>query len=148
MTQILRDRLIASTLILLSLLAIWVARDFRGDGYVFPMAMAGLLAMVCLLKLILPGEEPDPEEEDQEAINWNRFLLWSVFAVLFYFLADPLGVFIVIPAFMFAVLKFLANLKITTAALIAVLFTAMIYIFFELLLEVPTPAGILEGIIR
>ncbi|UOA33136.1 hypothetical protein DSM110093_02948 [Sulfitobacter sp. DSM 110093] len=148
MTQTLRDRLIASTLILLSLLAIWVALDFRGDGYVFPMAMAGLLAVVCLLKLILPGENPDIEKEELESINWNRFLLWSVFAVLFYILAEPLGVFIVIPAFMFAVLKFLAHLKITTAALIAVLFTATIFFVFELLLEVPTPVGILDGIIR
>lgn len=148
MTHIMRDRLIASSLIFLSLIAVWVALGFRGDGYVFPVAMATGLALACFFKLIATGNDPDVEKDTLEAIDWNRFLIWAVLAILFYFLAEPMGVYIVIPAFMFAVLRFLAHLKVSTAALIAILFTAVVFIVFELLLEVPTPAGLLDGIIR
>ncbi len=148
MTPILRDRLIASTLILFSLIAIWVALGFRGDGTVFPVVMAACLTAACLFKLVAAGKDSDAEKETLEAIDWHRFLIWAVLAILFYFLAEPLGVYIVIPAFMFAVLRFLAHLKVSTAALIAILFTAAVFIVFELLLEVPTPAGLLDGIIR
>lgn len=148
MSQIMRDRFIATTLIMLSLLAIWFALDFRGDGYIFPVAMAVLLTGSCLFKLVFTAEKPSSEQKSPEPINWNRFLLWSVLALLFYFLAEPLGVFIVIPVFMFAVLTLLADIRITTAFLIAILFTATIFIVFEMLLEVPTPVGILDGLIR
>lgn len=148
MTQTMRDRLIALTLILFSLLAIWVAFGFRGDGSVFPIGMAVFLIISCAIKVLLPQQSDEDEKEDLEDIDWYRFLIWTVFAIAFYFLAEPLGVFIVIPAFMFAVLKFLAYLKTWIAILIAALFTLAIFIVFELLLEVPTPVGILEGIIR
>lgn len=148
MNAVARDRLIAAATIAISLVAIWIALGFRGDSYVFPLITATLLIATGIFKLAQTGKSGEEEEEAQEPIAWPRFLLWSFFTLAFYFLAEPVGVFIVIPAFMFAVLRFQAHLGLGHAALIAGLFTAAIFIVFELLLEVPTPVGILEGFIR
>lgn len=148
MNPIARDRLIAAAIMAIGLGAIWTALDFRGDSYVFPVIMATLLIISCVFKLLQTRGTGEEDWEAQEPIDWTRFLLWSFFTLVFYFLAEPVGVFIVIPAFMFVALKLLAHFRLGPAALITGLFTAAIFIVFELLLEVPTPVGLLEGIIR
>ncbi|MBW6493919.1 MAG: tripartite tricarboxylate transporter TctB family protein [Burkholderiaceae bacterium] len=146
MAKALRDRLLALALICISLLAIRAATAFRGDGDVFPVAMASLLILCCLLKLVRPGVEPN-DAPDTVPVIWRRFLLLGVLSMAMLLLAEPLGMYLVIPAFMLAALTLLAGLGFGKATVIALVFTGAIIIVFDWLLGVPTPAGLLGGIL-
>ena len=140
-----RDRVIASGLIGVGACAIWVALDFRGDGNVYPVGMAGLLILASALKLVRPGTEAEGEGEDH--IHWPRFAVLAALTIALFALAESLGFYIVVPVFMFATLKILSRMGLLASLLTTVLFTAAIFVVFDVLLEVPTPAGLLDGLI-
>ncbi len=138
-----RDRVIASGLIGMGACAIWVALDFRGDGNVYPVGMAGLLILASALKLV----RPSTKAEGEDPIHWPRFAVLATLTIALFALAEPLGFYIVVPTFMFATLKILSRMGLFASLLTTVLFTAAIFVVFDVLLEVPTPAGLLEGLI-
>ena len=138
----------ASIMIGLGALGIWIALDFRGDAKVFPITMASALMAACALKMILTGRAPDQDREPPAPLQWKRLMIWMALALALLLLIEPLGAYVAILGFMLATLLLLADMRAGGAAVLALLFTAALFVLFEILLEVPTPAGLLGGIIR
>jgi len=148
MRSILRDRLIALTLIFCSIFLIYIASSFRGDSDVFPIAMAVLVVVSCVSLLLTSNSSFDIKEEKPEQIIWSRFVIWLILTSLFFFTIEPLGLFISLPIFILANCLLLARLNIVPATIITVGLTLLVFIVFELMLEVPTPMGLLEPFLR
>ncbi|MFV0336152.1 MAG: tripartite tricarboxylate transporter TctB family protein [Tropicimonas sp.] len=147
MTQAIRDRLVAVFLIGIGGYAIYQALGFRGDGDVFPIAMATALIGACLLKLVRPSGRTD-EPDAAPPVSWARFAILGAASIAMLLSAGTLGFYVVIPAFVLATLLILSGQGLVASLAITVLFTLGIFITFELLLEVPVPAGLLENLIR
>ncbi len=148
MRRVLRDRLIALVLILCSIILMYIASGFKGDSDVFPIAMAVLVIVSCVPLLLVSNSRFETEEEKPEQIIWSRLVIWLILTCVFFFTIEPLGLFISLPIFILANLLLLARLNIVTAITITAGLTLLVFIVFELMLEVPTPMGLLESILR
>ena len=89
-----------------------------------------------------------PQEDDPEKISWLRFLVAGGLAVAFFFLIEPLGTFIAIPLYLVVAIAILSHLGWLTAIAISLGFSAITFVVFEILLEVPTPPGLLESLLN
>lgn len=80
--------------------------------------------------------------EKKEPIKVKRVLIFGTMIALYIFLLETLGYFILTPLFTFGALMYLKATNLLTAVILAVGFTAAIYILFSVLLNVPIPLGI------
>jgi putative tricarboxylic transport membrane protein len=62
-------------------------------------------------------------------------------AGLYYFVFETLGYLLATPIFLFGLLSYFNHRKYLTNVLVALGFTAVVYLLFSILLGVPLPAG-------
>ncbi|MFG6668411.1 tripartite tricarboxylate transporter TctB family protein [Halomonas sp. HNIBRBA4712] len=138
------DRCVTVILGALCMTAMVFGMDMRGDAGLFPIAAGalGLLACIGVLVSTLRDRAPD---ELPEPLPWARLLLWSLCVLSLLVLLVTAGALITLPLFLLVTLRWLAHLKWRWALLIALVFSAAIYLVFVHLLSVPLPAGLLAG---
>ena len=122
----------------------------------YPTLLLGLLGLLTLVLLLQTLKSPkDVKEEKKEDEQKKAFGIFDVsfrnfgfFLVLFLFYAITLNItgFIINSLlFLFIAMKYLkASLK--QAVFVSVIVVAVIFVMFRIVLRVPLPSGILEGI--
>ena len=143
MTSTARDRIVAVALIGMGAAAIASGMAMTQGAGVFPIATGALVILSSAFQL-LTAHRISESEGEPEAVSWTRFAVAAALAVVFYFLIEPLGTFIAIPLYMIAAILTLSHLRPVQAIVIAVGFSAAIFVVFEYLLEIPTPPGLLD----
>lgn len=110
----------------------------RGDAGIFPVIAGalGLLACAGIALGSLRGHAPD---ESPPALPWGRFLIWCLCVLGLLVLMVTIGTFVALPLFLLASLRLMGHLRWTAALVIAVAFSALIYVVFVYLLSVPLP---------
>jgi putative tricarboxylic transport membrane protein len=81
------------------------------------------------------------EKEETSSIDYKRALIFGSLIALYIFLIKPVGYFIVTPLFILIAYQFLQSTSFTNTLLIALSFTAFVYLLFVYFLKVPIPLG-------
>lgn len=138
------DRGVAVLVGVLCMVVIVTGLGMRGDAGIFPVIAGtlGLLACVGIALGTLRGRAPD---ESPPALPWRRFLVWCLCMLGLLGLIVTVGTFVALPLFLLASLRWLGHLRWLAALVIAVAFSALIYIVFVNLLSVPLPTSRLIG---
>lgn len=138
------DRCVAVLVGALCAAAVVTGLAMRGDAGVFPVIAGtlGLLACAGILLCTMRGRIPD---ESPPALPWPRFLVWCLCVLGLLGLMVTAGTFVALPLFLLASLRWLGHLRWPAALVIALAFSAVIYVVFVYLLSVPLPAGWLAG---
>lgn len=95
-------------------------------------------------------EEKETSAAAEKSADGSSIRTPVVYALLiagYVFLLQPIGYFIMTPAFILASFFFLKSAKPAAAAVTAVGFTMFVYILFVLFLHLPIPMGLLSGIL-
>ncbi|MFM9269742.1 tripartite tricarboxylate transporter TctB family protein [Halomonas elongata] len=134
------DRCVAVLVGALCAAAVVTGLAMRGDAGVFPVIAGtlGLLACAGIVLWTLRGRTPD---ESPPALPWSRFLVWCLCVLGLLGLMVTAGTFVALPLFLLASLRWLGHLRWPVALVIALAFSAVIYVVFVYLLSVPLPAG-------
>ncbi|WP_177177946.1 tripartite tricarboxylate transporter TctB family protein [Citreimonas salinaria] len=127
-------------LILVGATAIFLSQDFRGDAGFFPTAMGCLLILASLILLAQSVLRTSPAQEPEEPFEGPRFLAWVGMAVLLFILVWQVDFYLSV--FLFIVLSYvlLAKKGVIFSITLAAIFTIVLFIGFDLLLNVPTPS--------
>lgn len=141
---------VCGDVLLTALAAALAGLSFAGDGapYLFPRILAVLLLLLCLLQIanVLRGGD-DSVNLAQIAGELRRALPAVAVVVVYIALAETLGFYLAaLPAYLSFVLvggTGCSLRQVAAAALAALLFTAVLYGLFSVLLYVQTPRGIL-----
>lgn len=108
----------------------------------------GLLAIMMTVEAVKKqkaANTAEQKEEKTEQINVKRVLVFGIMIVLYVFLLEMVGYFILTPVFTFAALMYLRATNVVIALVLAIGFTAAIYSLFSLFLNVPIPLGIFSS---
>ena len=142
MTMSTRDHLVTAVLVLTGAAVIWSGMQMVAGAGLFPIIIGVVLVLVALAHSLVIGRglvsEPEPD-----SIYWGRFAAALGLAVAFVFLIEPLGMYVAMPLYLFLVIRLLSRAGTVTAVLVGLGFTAMTFVTFHTLLEVPTPPGLL-----
>jgi putative tricarboxylic transport membrane protein len=119
----------------------------------FPALVGGGLILSALLLLFetwnkrkaLAGtteapRSPETPKGDEKALIpvMIGMVAWSA---LYYFVFEPVGYLLATPVFLFGLLSYFNPRRYLTNVLVALGFTATVYLLFSILLGVPLPAG-------
>jgi putative tricarboxylic transport membrane protein len=118
----------------------------------FPALVGGGLILSALLLLLEtwnkrraladattePATEPRGKDEKHLYLVLIAMVAWSG---LYYFVFETLGYVLATPIFLFGLLSYFNRRKHLTNVLVALGFTAIVYLLFSILLGVPLPAG-------
>jgi putative tricarboxylic transport membrane protein len=149
------DLWLAVTIIIVA--AIYLHADFGlpiaklGDPLgpkVFPALVGGGLILSALLLLLETWTkrraltetriEPRGKDRAQVALSLVAMVVWTG---IYYFVFERLGYLIATPLFLFGLLSFFHKRHYVTNVLVALGFTAVVYLLFSILLGVPLPTG-------
>ena len=149
MTARLADRLFLAGFILAGAYYLFqsfeLATAFAGSGFGpghFPIILGVLLIVLCLAQLAIPYFQPDAEAEpDLELPNAGKLALTIGLTAIFYVAWAATGQFYIPAAvFFFALVVGYAPVRnrrsVTIAAVVATLFTAALYLIFDIALGV------------
>lgn len=142
-----RDRLISLVFIIIGLSSIYFSTKFNGDSAVFPIFMSSLIILMGIL-LIIFSKKITVYYKCNDNIIWSRFSISLILSLLFYSTIESIGLYVVMPIFIFATCILLGKVKLLASFTISIFFSFGLFIVFEKLLEVPTPAGLLETFLR
>lgn len=138
------DRSIALAMGTLCLVVALTGIGMRGDSGIFPVIASTLGGLACLGIGISTFQHQRPKEIPP-SIEWRRFLLWFICIIALLLMMVTFGTFIALNIFLLASLCYLSNLRWPIAFVIALSFSALIYIVFVYLLSVPLPSGLLAS---
>jgi putative tricarboxylic transport membrane protein len=152
------DLWLAVTVIVVA--AIYLHADFElpsarlGDPLgpkAFPALVGGGLILSALLlfletwnkRRVLEDTPAEPRSKSQKhvALVLVGMVAWTA---VYYYVFEMLGYLIATPLFLFGLLSYFNKGKYVTNALVAVCFTAAVYLLFSILLGVPLPTGPLD----
>jgi hypothetical protein len=137
-----RDHLVTAALVLTGAAAIWSGMHMVAGAQLFPTVIGVVLVLVALAHSFVIGRGLVTEQEP-DSISWGRCAAALGLAVAFVFLIEPLGMYVAMPLYLFLAIRLLSRAGTITAALVGLGFTAMTFVTFHTLLEVPTPPGLL-----
>jgi putative tricarboxylic transport membrane protein len=83
---------------------------------------------------------PEPRSTDEKHL-YLVMIGMVAWAGLYYFVFETLGYLLATPIFLFGLLSYFNHRKYLTNVLVALGFTAVVYLLFSILLGVPLPAG-------
>ncbi|MBB3139350.1 tripartite tricarboxylate transporter TctB family protein [Halomonas organivorans] len=124
--------------------AIVTGLGMRGDAGIFPV-IAGTLGLLSCAGIALGSLRGRAPDEPPAALPWRRFLCWCLCVLGLLGLMVTVGTFVALPLFLLASLRWLGRLRWPAALVIAVAFSALIYVVFVYLLSVPLPTNRLMG---
>ncbi|MFG6177832.1 tripartite tricarboxylate transporter TctB family protein [Halomonas sp. THAF12] len=116
----------------------------RGDAGIFPV-IAGTLGLLACAGIALGSLRDRAPDESPAALPWPRFLFWCLCVLGMLGLMVTVGTFVALPLFLLASLRWLGRLRWPAALVIALAFSALIYVVFVYLLSVPLPTNRLMG---
>ena len=90
------------------------------------------------------SEEDEESDEETGEINIKRAFIFTLMIATYIFLLKPVGYFIITPIYIVSVYMFLKATKVRNMLLIALGFTAFVYVVFVAFLKIPIPMGILQ----
>lgn len=118
--------------------------EMRGDAGIFPVIASTLGSLACL-GIGISTFRHQHSKEILPSIEWRRFLLWFTCIIALLLMMVTVGTFIALNVFLLASLCCLSNLRWPIALVIALSFSALIYIVFVYFLSVPLPRGLLAS---
>ena len=149
------DVILAATIIVVAAIYLFADAGLRtariGDPLgpkAFPALVGGGLILSAVLLLFetwskrraLADAAPEPRNPDQKH---NVLVLIGMVAwtALYYYVFESLGYLIATPVFLLGLVSYFNRRKYLTNVLVAVGFTAVVYLLFSILLGVPLPSG-------
>ncbi|WP_126425430.1 tripartite tricarboxylate transporter TctB family protein [Brevibacillus marinus] len=143
------DFFVGIALILLSV-AVWITSgSFPSVGETdvgpsfFPRLIAGGLVLLSLIMIAGSFRHRQDNDKDAAPTLWGRTILGFVCMFAFLALIYIGGFHLATPLFLFGFMWLYGYRKPMASILVAVLVTLFIYFIFEVLLQVPLPAGVL-----
>jgi putative tricarboxylic transport membrane protein len=114
----------------------------------FPALVGGGLILSALLlaletwskRRVLDDTTVEPRSKDEKHL-YLVMIGMVAWAGLYYFVFETLGYLLATPIFLFGLLSYFNHRKYLTNVLVALGFTAVVYLLFSILLGVPLPAG-------
>lgn len=134
------DRCVAMLVGTLCAAVVVTGLGMRGDAGIFPV-IAGTLGLLACAGIILGTLRSRAPDAPPPALPWPRFLVWCLCVLGLLGLMMMAGTFVALPLFLMVSLRWLGHLRWPAALVIAVAFSAVIYVVFVYLLSVPLPTG-------
>ncbi|MFA6506988.1 MAG: tripartite tricarboxylate transporter TctB family protein [Treponemataceae bacterium] len=120
-----------------------------------PQILAGLIVFLSLGMVFESHLKSVKEKADKTAVSEKAAeksdlrtpIFFALFVTAYVLLLQPVGYFIMTPAFIICSFIFLKSAKLPATLLTAFSFTIFVYLLFVLFLHLPIPMGILSGIL-
>ena len=141
--------LVLSVGMLLVAAAFFFERDLRYPSNVFPYAVIALISILSLVILIRNIVSRDEEGEPADKKIYKRVILVIIGSVVYIVAFSFIGFYVTSFLYLVALALLLQekqdrNLRrVVNATVMSLVVCGLIYVMFDLLLRVPTPAGIL-----
>lgn len=115
-------------------------------GYMLPRI---LIAIIILLSIAMVIEAYRSEKkyanegksDEVSEVNYRRAAVFALLIAAYVFTIKPLGYFVVTPFYVIVTYLYLKATKVRNAVLIAIGFTAFVYLLFVVFLKLPIPLG-------
>ncbi|WP_191090091.1 tripartite tricarboxylate transporter TctB family protein [Histidinibacterium aquaticum] len=130
----------AVALILVGATAIYLSQGFRGDAGFFPTAMGCLLIVASLVLIAQTVLRKSAPAEPDDAFEGKRFLTWIGLALLLFMIVWQVDFYLGVFGFIVASYLILAKKGVVFSVTLAAIFTIILFVGFDLLLNVPTPS--------
>jgi hypothetical protein len=138
-----RDIIISVVLIFLGIIAIVAAQNYPKQSRVIPVIYSSLLIMLSLF-LLVKSFKLDPKKKNLDLNEpYKKFFVVAT-AILIYILAIRfLGFYSSTFVFMVVFMILLKAARLKTVLLISITTIGLIYLFFDMMLHIPIPGGII-----
>lgn len=149
--NIFANRIISILFLIIAALYFVVATSFRSSWKIYPQVLAIILLFLAIYWLFqqykyviyVKNENNSGANIEQKEIVLPRFF-GTIFATIFYIIfINFLGFYASTVIFLFFLMYFLGVKKIIVNLMISIVFTISIYLIFFVMLEIPTPKGII-----
>lgn len=115
------------------------------DADVVPKGLGFLLLLLSVLLFLQKKEETEQEKQKRSIPKKELYILLGVaaFILIYIFLLEIVGFVIMTSLFVFICSSFLGYKKYKTSALVAIIFSLLLYFLFNYLLLIHLPPGVL-----
>ncbi len=115
------------------------------DADVVPKGLGFLLLLLSVLLFLQKKEETEQEKQKRSIPKKELYILLGVaaFILIYIFLLEIVGFVIMTSLFVFTCSSFLGYKKYKTSALVAIIFSLILYFLFNYLLLIHLPPGVL-----
>ncbi|WP_404450267.1 tripartite tricarboxylate transporter TctB family protein [Sutcliffiella horikoshii] len=115
------------------------------DADVVPKGLGFLLLILSILLFVQKKEETEQEKEKRTIPKKELYVLLGVagFILIYIFLLEIVGFVIMTATFVFTCSSFLGYKKYKVSALVAIIFSLLLYFLFNYLLLIHLPPGVL-----
>lgn len=144
------DRIVAIILAALSIaLFIYSSQAFPLGSDTYPKGLSvslGILSLLLLVSSISKGQDCAKDAKENvfpEREGLRLVMFCGSFTILYVFLIDILGYYIVTPIFLYACLHVLGERRITVLLTTSLGFTLLVNLFFGVFMKIRMPHGIL-----
>lgn len=138
-----RDFLIAVVLIIFSAAAIIAAQEYPQESRVMPNVYSALLIILSMFLIKRSLKNNETEKETGEHAPYRKFFMVTASILLYIILVRFLGFYSSTLIFMLSFMFMVKAAKTITVIIISLSTTGLIYTFFDLMLHIPIPRGLL-----
>jgi len=138
------DFWVATIMIICGAAAIIAVQQYPSESRMMPMiySVALILLSGLLFRRSLKREEKTERREEPLA-SYGKFFMVAAAILAYIFLISFLGFYSSTLIFMFLFMTMLRATNIFTVIIISLVTTGLIYVFFDLMLHIPIPGGLL-----
>ena len=139
-----KDQIFSIIIFILSITGYLTARNFPTGPDIFPKSICiGMIALSFFLMLFPTMGLSKGKSEDEKKYYFQVFLVVMI-SLMYYFLIEWVGYFIITPIYLAVVSYALKYRKIEIIILYPIIVTAFLFLAFRVFLKVPLPMGLLE----
>jgi len=122
----------------------WDSLDYPSSASRLPQILLILIAGLSVGMFVeaLYKQKEEEKEVKRTEINKKRVVIFLTMIILYIFLIDVLGYFLLTPIFVFLSLFYLKAVKLYNAIFISVGSTLFVYALFNVFLNIPLPKGV------
>ena len=135
--------MIAAILIICGVAAIVAAQEYPKESRVMPTVYSALLIFLSMFLIKRSLKNNKTEKETGEHASYRKFFMVTASILLYIILVRFLGFYSSTLIFLLSFMFMLKAAKTITVIIISLSTTGLIYTFFDLMLHIPIPRGLL-----